>query len=49
MRKDFEQKNKTLTKREHLFKDYTSNYNADVLNCFLNYDLKILNLQLKIN
>ena len=43
MRKDFEQKNKTLTKREYLFKDYASNYNADVLNCFLNYDLKILN------
>ena len=40
MRKDLKQKNKTLTKREHLFKDYTSNYNVDVLNCF-NLELRL--------
>ena len=42
-------KNIKTTKQEHAFKGYASTYNVEILNyCNVNYDLKILNLQLKV-
>ena len=44
------QKNVKITKRENAFKGFASSYNVETLNSLtLNYNLKILNLQLKIN
>ena len=43
-------KNVKATKRAHAFKGYANNSNVQILTLLiLNYDLKILNLQLKIN
>ena len=44
------EKNVKITKQSHAFKDYASTYHIEFLNSFdLSYNLKILNMQLKVN
>ena len=44
------EENEKITKQEHVFKGYASTYNVEILNFLtLNYNLKILNSQLKVS
>ena len=44
------EKNVKIRKQEHAFKGLADTYNIEILNYFdMNYNLKILNLQLKVS
>ena len=44
-------KNVKITKREHVFKDFPSTFNVEIISSSktLDYNLKILNMQFKVS